>query len=103
VDLPIIQDKKKSILKKYLYILKNVIDRNLNSVSVDSLTSFFEMGGQAWSFGLNSSEACDFLKEYNLTVIRDVGASYYKENYLKPIERNLAVSQIERIIYAKII
>jgi methyltransferase (TIGR00027 family) len=87
----------------FTYILKSIIDGTSSSASTDFLTNIFEMSGQAWSFGLNPSDASDFLKQYNLTIIKDVGASYYKENYLKPLGRNLNVSDIERIIYAKII
>lgn len=87
----------------FSYILKEVIDKSSKSIDTDFLTNYFAMGDQKWSFGLNPSEASDFVKQYNLTIIKDVGASYYKENYLKPIGRSLPVSEIERIIYAKIV
>ncbi|MFL0269424.1 SAM-dependent methyltransferase [Clostridium sp. WILCCON 0202] len=87
----------------FSYILKEIIDRTSNSVDTEFITDYFQMGGQKWSFGINPSEASGFLNQYNLTIIKDVGATYYKENYLKPIGRNLPVSEIERIIYAKII
>lgn len=53
-------------------------------------------------FGLNPSDISNFIKQYNLKLIEDVGVSYYQENYLKPIGRKLNVSLIERISYAKI-
>jgi hypothetical protein len=35
-------------------------------------------------------------------MIEDVGTEYYQKNYLKPINRNLEVSEIERINFSKI-
>ncbi|MFL0248188.1 class I SAM-dependent methyltransferase [Candidatus Clostridium stratigraminis] len=87
----------------FSYILKEVIDRTSNSVDTDFLTNYLAMSGKKWCFGLNSAEASDFLNQYNLKILKDVGASYYKENYLIPIGRNIPVSEIERIIYAKIV
>jgi methyltransferase (TIGR00027 family) len=86
----------------FSYILKSVIDKTSSIVGTDFLMDFFQMGGSAWNFGLNPSEVSDFIKQYNLTLIEDVGASYYQENYLKPIGRNLDVSEIERVVYSKI-
>ena len=34
----------------------------------------------AWRFGLNKLELNDVIKKYNLTLIEDVGNSYYQEN-----------------------
>lgn len=86
----------------FTYVLKSVIDRTSNIAGADFLMNYFEMGEQTWNFGLNPSDISDFVNQYNLTLIEDVGASYYLENYLKPLGRNLYVSEMERIIYARI-
>lgn len=82
--------------------MKSVIDRTSSLVGADNLTNYLKMGEQIWSFGLEPEDISDFLKQYNLTLIEDIGASYYQENYMKPIGRNLDVSEIERIVYAKV-
>lgn len=87
----------------FTYALKSVVDGTTNIIGADILTTLFKAGEQAWRFGLNPSEINNFIKEYNLELIEDVGSSYYQENYLKPIGRKLDVSLIERITYAKII
>ena len=84
------------------YILKSVIDGTSNMIGAEGLVNLFKAGGQAWSFGLNPSETSDFLNKYKLTLIEDVGITYYNENYLEPIGRKLDVSRIERVFYGKI-
>jgi methyltransferase (TIGR00027 family) len=83
----------------FTYILKSLLDGTSNMLGGESL---FKMGDQLLKFGLTPKEVQGFIKPYNLTLIEDVGASYYVENYLKPIDRKLALSEIERIVYAKI-
>jgi methyltransferase (TIGR00027 family) len=87
----------------FTYALESVVDGTTNIMGAEVLTTLFKIGEQAWRFGLNPSEINNFIKEYNLELIEDVGSSYYQENYLKPIGRKLDVSLIERITYAKII
>lgn len=87
----------------FTYILKSVIDGTSDIMGANELINLLKAGDQTWRFGLKPSDISDFIKQYNLELIEDVGASYYQENYLKPIKRKLDVSPIERIIYAKII
>lgn len=87
----------------FSYVLKNVIDKNSDITGADSLVNYFESKDQSWVFGLDPANLVDFLKPFHLTLVEDVDASYYQENYLKPLNRNLEVSKIERIAYAKII
>lgn len=87
----------------FSYILKSVIDKTSDMLGTDNMMNYFESKNQSWIFGLDPSKLVDFLKQFNLTLIEDIGASYYQENYLKTIKRNLDVSECERIAYAKII
>ena len=86
----------------FTYILKSVIDGSSNIIDGEGLRNLFEAGNQPWHFGLNPSEVNDFIGKNNLRLIEDIGASYYQENYLKPIGRNLDISKFERIIYATV-
>lgn len=87
----------------FTYALESVVDGTANIIGVETLTTLLKAGGQTWNFGINPSEIENFIKQYNLELIEDVGSSYYQENYLKPIGRKLDVSLIERIAYAKLI
>jgi len=87
----------------FSYILQSVIDKTSEIPGADNLLDYFESNGQSWIFGLDPSNLIGFLKQFNLTLVEDIDASYYQENYLKPLKRNLAVSKLERIAFAKII
>jgi methyltransferase (TIGR00027 family) len=87
----------------FSYVLKSVINKTSDIPGADDLLNYFESKGQSWIFGLEPSNLIEFLEQFNLTLVEDIDASYYQENYLKPLKRDLAVSKIERIAYAKII
>ena len=87
----------------FTYILKSVIDKTSAIPGADNLLQYFEEKDQAWIFGLEPSGLSDFLQQFNLTLVEDITASYYRENYLKPLKRDLPVAEFERIAYARII
>lgn len=87
----------------FTYILKSVIDGTSNMLDGESLVNLARMGDQSWIFGLDPSEVSEYIKQYNLMLIENIGASYLKENYLNPVGRKLDVSDFERIIYAEIL
>ncbi len=55
-----------------------------------------------WIFGLEPSHLPEFLEQFHLALIADVGNADYQEKYLKPIGRNLVVSEGERIVQAAV-
>ncbi|BBB93490.1 class I SAM-dependent methyltransferase [Methylomusa anaerophila] len=87
----------------FTYILKTVIEKKSDINGVNDLVKYLEKYGVIWYFGLDPLNVAEFLKQFSLKLIEDVGASYYRENYLKPLGRRLDVSEIERIAYAMVI
>jgi methyltransferase (TIGR00027 family) len=87
----------------FSYVLKNIIDKKSNPLETDTMLDYFESKNQSWIFGLDPLSINDFINQFDLTLVEDIGASYYQENYLKPLKRSLAVSEYERIVYAKIV
>lgn len=87
----------------FTYILKSVIDGTSNLEGADTLMKMAKKLKEPWIFGLEPSNIKEFLRQYNLSLIEDIGASYYQEKYLKPLGRNLNVFEIERIAFAKVI
>lgn len=85
----------------FTYILKSVVDGSANNQAANTMISLFKADNNPFCFGLNPSDVADFLRQYNLTLIEDVGKLYFQENYLKPLERKLDISPIERLIYAR--
>ena len=88
----------------FTYVLKSVIDGTSNLEDAASLmTKMVKTAKAPWIFGLEPINIKEFLRHYNLSLIEDIGASYYQENYLKPIGRDLKVSEVERITLAQVI
>lgn len=87
----------------FTYILKSVIDGSSNIEGADAMMKATSKAKVSWIFGLEPSSIKGFLRQYNLSIIEDVGASYYQKKYLKPIGRDLNVFEIERIAFAKVI
>jgi len=87
----------------FTYILKSVIDGTSGLEGADTLMKMTKKYKAPWIFGLEPSNIKEFLQQYDLSLIEDVGASYYQEKYLKPIGRDLNVFEIERIAFAKLI
>ena len=85
----------------FTYVLKSVIDKTSDIEGANNVMDYFETKDQEWKFGLEPSNIDEFLQQFELTLIEDVGASYYQERYLKPVGRKLDVSEIERVVYAK--
>jgi methyltransferase (TIGR00027 family) len=83
----------------FTYVLKSIIERSSNVPGADQLMDKVA-SNSLWIFGLEPALIPDFLKSFHLTVTADVGNAYYQEEYLKPLGRNLVVSEGERIVQA---
>ena len=84
----------------FTYILRDVIERKTefaNKIMDWSVKKHFP-----FLFGVNPSEIKSFLRKYNLDMLEDVGTEFYKENYLKPIKRNISVYEGERTNFSRI-
>lgn len=80
-----------------------MVEKNSDIEGAADLVKYLEKYGIIWHFGLDPSAVADFLKKFNLKLIEDVGAAYFQEKYLKPLDRRLDVSEIERIVYATVV
>lgn len=87
----------------FTYILKSVVEKSSDIEGAYDLVKYLEKYGITWHFGLDPFEIAGFLEAFNLKLLEDVGAAYFQEKYLKPLERRLVVSEIERIVYATVI
>ena len=63
---------------------------------------FAEKVGSPIKFGLNPQELGGYLLNLGLTLISDVGAEEYQDLYLKPVDRELSIFNIERAAYAEV-
>jgi methyltransferase (TIGR00027 family) len=83
----------------FTYVLKSVIERRSDIPGAEHMMDIVSQQSP-WIFGLEPSGVTDFLKPFHLSLVADVGNADYQEKYLKPIERNLVVSEVERIVQA---
>jgi methyltransferase (TIGR00027 family) len=85
----------------FTYVLKSIIERRSDIPGADHMMDVVSQQSP-WVFGLEPSNISAFLKPFHLTLIADVGYADYQEKYLKPLGRNLVVSEVERIVQATV-
>lgn len=86
----------------FTYVLKSIIERRSNIPGTDKMMDRVEKNHAPWIFGLEPSNVSEFLRRFNLESIADVGNRDYQESYLKPIHRQMAISEVERIAVARV-
>jgi len=89
-----------STILLFTYVLKSVIERRSDITGATHMMDRVEKNGIPFIFGLEPSEIPAFLKPYHLTLVADVGNAYYQEKYIRPVGRELVVSEAERIAHA---
>ena len=57
---------------------------------------------QLWFYGFDPAEIREYLSQYSLNLIEDVGTEEYLERYIKPKSRDLTVMEIERTVLAAV-
>jgi len=83
----------------FTYVLKSVIERRSDIPDANRMMDRVQKTAP-WIFGLEPSEVKTFLEPFHLTLVEDVGNQQYQEKYLKPLHRDLTVSEIERVVHA---
>jgi methyltransferase (TIGR00027 family) len=83
----------------FTYVRKDFFD-GTNLYGAGPLHRRFVAGG-VWHFALDPSEVDQLLREHGWSEREQVGAAQYTERYLRPLGRELAVSEIERFVAAE--
>lgn len=86
----------------FTYVRRGIIDGSDRPEWFGLFLSFAGSVGSAMMFGLKQDEVERFLYKRGLNLVEDVGASEYKDRYLKPIGRELNVFDGERAVYAEV-
>ena len=87
----------------FTYVLQSIIERRSHFPGAEKLMDVVAKRGAPWLFGLEPSSVASYLKPFHLHLIADVGNAEYQASYLKPLGRNLVVTEAERIIQATVI
>jgi len=86
----------------FTYVLKALLDNPEEFPIYSKVVKQIEKRGVKWINGLDPDELRDYLKDYGLNLIEDVGEAEYRQRYLLPIGRDMAVMPIERIVLAEV-
>jgi methyltransferase (TIGR00027 family) len=84
----------------FTYVRKSVIEGRSEIPGARRLLDSVAENGAPWTFGLEPSSLKQYFEPYHLELVADVGAADYRDLYLRPIERSLTVSEVERMATA---
>lgn len=97
--LSYISQSKEGSRVVFTYVLHEYLE---NPGSVPELEKLYKQIKKLWLTGMDPSAMKDNLEKYGLKLLDDAGADYYREKYLKPLNRELDVMKIERIVLAEV-
>ena len=87
----------------FTYVLKSFID---GSHIPDGLNSLYKLvlkkKNPLWFCGFDPAEMSEYLPQYSLSIIEDIGHEEFLERYIKPKGRDLTVMEIERTVLAAV-
>jgi len=87
----------------FTYILKSFIEgKDLKGVTEKSMYKWLVKGFKLFKYGLDPAEMRDYLLEYHLYLIEDIGKEEVLERYMKLVDLDLSVFEIERIALAEV-
>ena len=88
----------------FTYVLKSFIEgKDLKDPTEKSMYKWWVKRFKLFGYGLDPAEMRDYLSEYNLSLIEDIGSEEVKERYMKPANLDLKLFRIERIALAEVI
>jgi methyltransferase (TIGR00027 family) len=86
----------------FTYVLRWIIEHPERDREAMAMMRLAKMKMAPFIFGLEPNELSEYLKNFHLRVIEDVGDEYYRKNWLEPMGRKLDVTFGERICLAEV-
>jgi len=86
----------------FTYVVQDFFDNPDDYPEGKNILKQMKFLGVDWNNAFNSNDLKINLEDQGLSVLEDVGSEDYIERYLKPLNRDINVSKIERIILAEI-
>ncbi|GAI73757.1 unnamed protein product, partial [marine sediment metagenome] len=85
----------------FSYILKSFIDgKNIHDGIKLMYKHMCKKNNPLWIYGLDPTDIGDYLSKYSLSLIEDIGSEEVQERYMKLVNLDLKVFEIERIALA---
>jgi len=85
----------------FTYVLKSIIERRSDIQGANKLMDVVSKRSP-WTFGLEQSAVQEYLRQFHLDLVVDVGKADYREKYLQSIRRDLAIFEGERTVRAAV-
>ncbi|HTS27738.1 MAG TPA: class I SAM-dependent methyltransferase [Bryobacteraceae bacterium] len=86
----------------FTYVLEEVISGMIRPGRSEAFRKSVKRLPEPWYFGVDPSRLSGFLAARGLTLHGDFGAQDYQAHYLRPVGRQLEVSEIERVAIATV-
>jgi len=87
----------------FTYVLESFINGSYIPDGLNTLYKTVLKGKHPlWVYGFNPAEIHEYLAQYSLHLIEDVGHEEFIERYIKPKGRDLTVMEIERTVLAAV-
>ena len=86
----------------FTYVLEEAITRRFRPDRAAAFQKVTARLPEPWHFGIEPANLKPFLAERGLQLSEDLGAEEHTARYLRPINRRLAVSEIERVARARV-
>ena len=87
----------------FTYVLKSFINGSHIPDGLNSLYKFtLKKKNPLWFCGFDPAEMYEYLSQYSLYLIEDVGHEEFLKRYIKPKGRDLTVMEIERTVLAEV-
>lgn len=87
----------------FTYVLKSYIDgKEIPKGTEGTYKKYCKKNTPLWIHGINPTDIGNYLSEYSLSLIEDIGSEEVKERYMKSVDLDLKVFGIERIALAEV-
>ena len=86
----------------FTYVYRGIIDGTIRPEWFRSFLSFTRKVGAPLIFGFDPAELPQTLSDRGLKLISDGGATEFQKDYLKPLGRQMAVIDMERVAFAEV-
>jgi len=87
----------------FTYILKSFIEGNNIDEGIESMyKQMCKKNNPLWIYGLDPADLSNHLSRYSLSLIEDIGAEEVKERFMKLVNLDLKVFEIERLAMAEV-
>ena len=87
----------------FSYILKSFIDgKDIHEGIKVMYKHMRKKNNPLWIYGLDPTDIGDYLSKYSLSLIEDIGSEEVQERYMKLVNLDLKVFEIERIALAEV-